>query len=95
MELIRIRDHVQQASTYEDGQVIFELIAPHVRAGAKVALSFEGFLAVPSAFVNAALVQLLEIAPADQVRQTLAIKDSTKAINELIKRRFEFVDRTQ
>lgn len=95
MEPIRITDHVPQASSYEDGQVIFDLIADDVRAGRPVELSFEGLRAVPSAFVNAALVQLVETVPLSQIFRSLRIVHSTKFINELINRRFSFVAEQQ
>jgi hypothetical protein len=91
MVTIRIADHVHYASTYQEGQIIFNLLAPRLQDGEVVELSFEGFGAVPSAFVNAALVQLLEVVAMDRIRNLLKISNSTKYINELIKRRFDFV----
>ncbi|NVO05244.1 MAG: STAS-like domain-containing protein [Rhodoferax sp.] len=91
MVTIRIADHVKQASTYDDGQVIFNLIADKLGKDDQVAVSFEGIQAVPSAFVNAAFLQLLEVATLDTIRRKLSIQDSTKFINDLIRSRFEFV----
>ena len=87
---IRILDHVERASDYNDGQVIFDLIKYDVIEGRPVSVSFDGISAVPSAFVNAAFIQLLEVAPVEQIRETLKIVDSTRFINDLIRRRFEF-----
>lgn len=95
MVAIRIIDHVKQASTYDDGQVIFNMIQDDVRRGRPVELSFEGLHAVPSAFINAALVQLVESVPLQQITRNVKITHSTKFINELIKRRFEFVAEQQ
>ena len=92
MDVIRIKDFVVRPSTYEDGQVIFQLISPSIQKGLEVEVSFAGVHAVPSAFVNAAFVQLLEHAPSGQVKACLRISNSTKFINELIKRRFDFVE---
>jgi hypothetical protein len=91
MVAIKISDHVKQASTYDDGQVIYNLIAGRVSQDVPVEVSFSGIQAVPSAFVNAAFLQLLEIVPMDKIQKNLRIVDSTKFINELIKRRFDFV----
>jgi hypothetical protein len=91
MVTIRIADHVQYASSYPDGQMIYDLLAPRLALGEEVELSFAGFTAVPSAFVNAALVQLLEVLPMDLIRSNLKITDSTRYINDLIKRRLTFV----
>jgi len=89
--VIRILDHVQTASTYEDGDVIYRLINGPISQGEPVTVSFDGVLAVPSAFVNAAFVRLVESNPIDRVRRCLRIADSTRAINELIRGRFSFV----
>lgn len=91
MVTIRIAEHVKQASTYDDGQVIFDLISPRIIGNEPVEVSFAGIQAVPSAFVNAAFLQLLEVAPLEAIQRNLKISDSTKFINELIKQRFEFV----
>ena len=92
MVVIRIQEHAPQASTYEDGQAIFNLLRPWLAKGEEVTLSFNGILAVPSAFINAAIVQLVEHVPVSQVRQHLRIADSTRAINDLIRARLEFVE---
>jgi len=51
--VIRVLDHVEHASTYDEGDVIFKLLAPRLMQGEDVALSFDGVSAVPSAFINA------------------------------------------
>ena len=89
--VIRIIDHVASFSTYDDGDVIFNLIAPSILKGEDVTVSFEGISAVPSAFVNASLVRLAELVPVSSVRSHLRIEHSTRQINDLIKRRFEFL----
>jgi hypothetical protein len=89
--VIRILDHVATASTYEDGEAIYRLIRGPISDGETVTVSFAGVLAVPSAFVNAAFVRLLESVPIERIRQCLRIEDSTRAINELIRQRFSFV----
>ena len=91
MVAIRIIDHVKQASSYDDGQVIHDLIVDNLSHGTPVQISFVGIQAIPSAFVNAAFLQLLETFPIEKVRSNLIFVDSTKFINELIKRRFDFV----
>lgn len=92
MAAIRIKDYVSQASSYDDGQVIFNLIVDDIRANKPVEVSFDGITAVPSAFVNAAIVQLVETVPTEQIFRNLQITHSTKFINELILRRFAFVN---
>lgn len=91
---IKIIDHVRQCSTYEDGDVIFRLISAgfdnEQRLDNKVELDFDGVLSIPSAFVNAALVQLLDKYSFDYIRSHLNFVGSTRQINDLIKRRFQF-----
>ena len=93
--VIRILDHVQTASTYEDGDAIYRLIRGPIADGEAVTVSFDGVLAVPSAFVNAAFVRLLESIPFDRVRACLRIQDSTRTINELVRGRFIFVEQSR
>lgn len=92
MVAIKIIDHVAQASSYEDGQKIFNLIIEEIKSDRPVEISFQGIHAVPSAFINAALVQLIEFVPKEQIFRNLKISNSTKFINELIKRRFSFIE---
>lgn len=91
MELIRIKDHVSHASTYEEGDVIFALLQAAFHRNTAVQLSFDGINAVPSAFINAALVRLVEEHDMSVVKRLLRISDSNRGINEMIKQRFEFV----
>ena len=90
MGMIRIRDHVARASTYDDGDVIFRLMLDQLMAGENVNVSFDGITSVPSAFLNASFVRLLERVSFDEMRQKVSIKDSTKSINDLLRRRLEF-----
>lgn len=93
--VIRILDHVQQCSSYEDGEVIYKLISGPIANGQDVSLSFAGVDALPSAFVNASIVRLVEVATLSAIRQHLKILDSTKQINELIRSRIAFVETQQ
>jgi hypothetical protein len=90
--VITVLEHVPQPSTYEDGEVIFRLIEPRIRSGENVTLSFAGVSAVPSSFVNSAIVRLVESVPIELIKARLRITDSTKQINDLIRSRLAFVD---
>ena len=89
--VINILDHVKMASTYEDGEIIFKLISDAISKGETVTLSFKDIQSVPSAFVNSAILRLLEIFRFQQIRDNLTFINTTKHINDLIKSRFEFV----
>lgn len=93
MVRIRILEHVSAASTYEDGGKIFALVRQHIAAEEVVELSFEGISSVPSAFINAGIVQLLEEFPFSQIKTYLRVVNSTKHINQLIKSRFDFASK--
>ncbi len=88
--VIRILDHVQTYSTYQDGEVIYRLLAEELRAGRSVVLSFDGIKSLSSAFVNAALIKLLEEFEFRFIQDRLQIVHSTRQINRLIKDRFSF-----
>ncbi len=90
--VIRILDHVAQASSYADGDKIYELIAPQIARGENVVLSFEGVDAVPSSFINAAIVRLVEVVPISAIKAHLAVVESTRQINDLIRSRIAFLD---
>ena len=90
---IKLLDHVATCSSYSDGEVIYDLIAPEIVGGKDVTLSFQGVSAVPSAFINASIVRLVESTSLDNVRRHLKISDSTRQINELILSRFEFLSK--
>ncbi|SOD27634.1 protein of unknown function [Variovorax sp. YR752] len=95
MGMIKVLDHVQSCSSYDDGNVIFELIAPRVRRGENVTLSFEGVAAVPSSFVNAAIIRLAELMPLSQIRSHLGFVNTTRQINEMVRGRFDHVSGLQ
>ena len=88
--VIRILDHVTTYSTYKDGEVIYRLIANELRAGRSVELSFAGIKSTPSAFINSALIRLVEEFDFDQIKRRLHLVDSTRQINRLVKDRFMF-----
>jgi STAS-like domain of unknown function (DUF4325) len=89
--VIRIIDYFKTPSTYEDGDVIFKKISSEIQQGNQVTISFEGISSVPSAFINAAFIRLLEEFCFEKIRNSLRFTDTTKHINELIKSRFDFV----
>lgn len=95
MVAIRIADYVDRPSNYDDGQKIFNLIVNDITADRPVKVSFEGITAVPSAFVNAAFIQLIERTTLSRIRKNLSIVESTKFINDLIRSRFEFIESQQ
>lgn len=83
--VIDVLAHVPHCYTYADGEKIAALIVDALRRGDDAVVSFRGVSAVPSSFVNAAFVGLLDEFSVDTVRGRLRVVDSTKQINSLIK----------
>jgi len=90
--VIRLLDHVEHCSSYAEGEVIFNLLAPAIKNGEDVTLSFDGVAAVPSAFVNGALVRLAEETSISAIQKHLKIVDSPRQINDLVRSRFAFLE---
>jgi STAS-like domain of unknown function (DUF4325) len=92
--VVRILDHVENCSTYADGDVIFNIIAPIIKRGDDVVLSFEGVEAVPSSFINASIVRLIEVVSLKEIKAHLQVVKSTRQINALIKGRIDFLSQS-
>lgn len=90
MVMVNVLDYVQSCYTSDDGTRILELILNAFRRNEKVVVSFEGVNSVTSSFVNAAFIALLDRYSFDEIRQNLTFSNSTKQINDLLKKRFEF-----
>ena len=88
--VINILDHVQQCYSQRDGKVIADLLLSSLKSGEKVSVSFSGVYGVPSSFINAAFISLLDEFTFEEIRSRLAFSHSTKLINEMIKKRFDF-----
>lgn len=91
--VIRILDHVPQCYTWQDGAVILELIRKRFARDEEVVVSFDGVNDVPSSFVNAAFISLLDEYSFNYIRSRLKVIDSSWQINDMIKRRFAFETR--
>lgn len=88
--VIRILDHVMQCYTQADGEVIAGVITACLKSGENAVVSFSGVHGVPSSFINAAFISLLDEFTFADIRAKLTFIHSTKQINELIKKRFDF-----
>lgn len=82
-------DHVPHCYTSKDGEIIRRIIHGGLAKNQEVILSFSGVNDVPSSFVNAALVSLLEDFSFDYIRNHLTIVNSNTQINDMIRRRFK------
>lgn len=84
--VIRVKDHVHQFNTAADGAVIATAIRAAMSKENLVKLSFSGISDVPSSFINAAIVSLLDDFTEKQIKQKLKIEDVTAQIAEMIRR---------
>lgn len=90
MGLLKVLDYVDRCYTNADGEAIKNIILRDIRKGDKVVLSFKGVDSVSSSFLNTAFIDLLDIYTFEQVKNFIVFTDTSKPINEAIKRRFAF-----
>lgn len=88
--VIAILDLVPQCYSWREGEIVANAIRSALKSEQTVVLSFSGVDDVPSSFVNAAFVSLLNEYNFDEIRRRLSIVCSTSQINEMIKRRLSF-----
>jgi hypothetical protein len=70
----------------EDGQIIHDKIAPLIRGGHKVVVSFDRVETLISAFLNAAIGQLYGEFTEEEIRSSLSVRDMTQEDMALLKR---------
>lgn len=70
----------------EDGQIIYEKIAPLIRQGHKIVVSFDRVETIISAFLNAAIGQLYGEFTEEQIRASISVRDMTNIDLSLLKR---------
>jgi len=70
----------------DDGQKVHDKIAPLLREGRKVSLSFERIETIISAFLNAAIGQLYGEFPEDKIRELFSVRDMSPEDLALLKR---------
>jgi STAS-like domain of unknown function (DUF4325) len=70
----------------DDGQAVHDKIAPLLREGRKVALSFAKVETIISAFLNAGIGQLYGEFPEERIRELLSVRDMAEADVALLRR---------
>jgi hypothetical protein len=70
----------------DDGQKVHDKIAPLLREGRNVALSFEKIETIISAFLNAAIGQLYGEFPEEKIRELFNVQDISPEDLALLKR---------
>lgn len=90
MGVIVVLDHIDRCYSNSDGDVIRKLINDNLTAGNSTEVSFKGVDSVSSSFINSALIDLLETYSFDVIKKHITFVDSSRSINDLIKKRFSF-----
>ena len=85
---VRVFDIVGEplCTASDDGQLVHDRIAPLLREGKRVALSFAQADTVISAFLNAAIGQLYGEFKEEEIRERLMVRDMTPEDLVLLKR---------
>jgi hypothetical protein len=88
--VIHVLDLVPHCHSWADGSVLGQAISSALRADTHVTVSFAGVDDIPSSFANAAFVRLLDDFEYDHIRRDVAVVDSTRQINNMIKNQLQF-----
>jgi hypothetical protein len=90
MVIIKILDNVNRCMTNKDGLIIFNLINPLLNNSQQVTVSFHGVDSVTTSFINSAFIELLQYHSFDYIKKNITFSNTTRDINMLIKKRFDF-----
>lgn len=74
----------------EDGARMAKVLKEKLTNRKSVTVSFVGIDTIPSSFVNAAFIALMDDFTFDEIKQFLSFSNTTRQINDMIKTRFEF-----
>jgi hypothetical protein len=89
--VIKVRDVVPDCQSWAHGDILHKTLQSAFAEGqAEVIISFEGVDDIPSAFVNAAFLPLLDSHDFETIRSRMRIVNSTRQINDMIRRRLTF-----
>ncbi len=88
--VIRVLKLVPDCNSRLSGEILGNAIQKALGGSSSVTVCFAGVEDVPSTFVNVAFVPLLDRYDLSEIRHRLVVINSTRQINEMIKRRLEF-----
>jgi hypothetical protein len=86
--VITALDHVPHCYSAQDGMVIAQILRNRLSQDGVATLSFAGVSDVPSSFVNAALVSLLDTYQFDWIKAHLTIVDASHQTADMVRRCF-------
>ena len=85
--VIRIIDLVSGANTADDGDAVYQALKHALGQPGQVIVCFAGIQTATSSFVNASFVRLLDDCSFSDIKTRLRVTNSTRQINDMIKRR--------
>lgn len=89
--VITALDHVPHCYSAQDGTVVADILRRRLAQDGHATLSFVGVSDVPSSFVNAALVSLLDTYDFDWIKSNLSIVDASRQTADMVRRCFQNV----
>lgn len=90
VSVIKALDVVPDCYTWQSGDVVARVIRDAFSQGRAVTISFAGVTDVPTSFVNAAFISLLDDYSFDFIKSHLKLVSCTKQIADIVRRRFDF-----
>jgi hypothetical protein len=87
---ITVLDYTPQCYTTVDGDKLLQVMLAALNGTDKITVSFKGVGDVPSSFVNASFVRLLDFYSFDYIRSHVSVVDTNRQINDMISSRMRF-----
>ena len=87
MGVIRVQSICGAADTGPQGDKLYDVMSAALSRYDQIVISFDGVDTATSSFVNASFVRLLSHVSFDEIKQRLKVINSTRQINDMIKRR--------
>ncbi|MDB5735598.1 MAG: hypothetical protein JWN16_2235 [Alphaproteobacteria bacterium] len=92
--VIRALDVVPDCYSWENGNTISKTIGALFQTGQTAIISFDDVTDVPSSFVNAAFISLLDEYTFEFIKSHLKLINCSSQIIDMVQRRFEFETRS-
>ncbi len=80
-------EHTSFASTWDDGEGVYQAILSCLKDSPVVAVSFRGITSATPSFVHSAFCRLLDHLPFDEIKRRLRVTEASRQIIDMIKER--------
>ncbi len=88
--MVKVLDIVENCYTWSTGEIVADVIRKSFARDEKIVLSFKDVTDIPSSFVNAAFISLLNDYSYDYIRLKLTLTSCSPQIVDMINQRFKF-----